>query len=214
MVNHGGDAALEADTAVDYQVVGAPAVPVIWFDTHAVSELAEAVASNRCDQQRPLLRDLHRRIVELRQANRIVVLETDQMYEVERRPDLVKRCVEMLTQLSQGARSSYTTVQRRQLEVGMTTRLACRSRAEIAWSTCWEHDPFADHSVNIFGGSVIVRTRFQPSACIVSPGGEVIAGAYANESTLISAGGTSAWGRSGRRACRATCRLRAPTSRR
>ncbi|MGB8858304.1 MAG: hypothetical protein WCC60_03560 [Ilumatobacteraceae bacterium] len=162
MIDHDDDAQ-GADNAVEYEIVGTPDVPVIWFDTHAVSELAEAVASDRDDQQRPLLRELHRRLVELRKANRIVVFETDQMYEVERVPSIARRCSEMLVQLSQGARSSYTTVQRRQREVGMVTRLASGSQAEIPWSTFWKNDPFADHSVDIFGGSVFVRVRFEPS---------------------------------------------------
>lgn len=148
---------------VEYRIVGVPDVPVVWFDTHAVSELAEAVASDRADQQRPLLRELHRRVVELRQANRIVVLETDQMYEVEHVPRIARRCSEMLTQLSQGARSSCTTVQQRQFEIGMRTHLARQAQRDIDWSTCWEDDPFADHSVHAFGAQVFVRVRVEPS---------------------------------------------------
>lgn len=145
---------------VDYEITDRPALPVIWLDTHAVSQIAAARAKESPTGDEVALRNLFERLVRLRQANRVLLVESDQLWEIEVRAELVDRCARVLTDIAQGVSTSYVTVQQAQRVIGMRAFLANGTSAAIPWRTAFTDDPFADHSID----GHLLRVDISPTA--------------------------------------------------
>ena len=134
-------------------------MPVLWLDTYAVSNIADALHNSKDDAESTRNREIIERLTALRQAGAIFSFESDQLYEIESAPPRVRRCLDVLALLSQGAQTSYHDVRREQVWAGMEAHLQKQLETTIEWRTAFHGDPFADHSV---AGKFFVRARFEP----------------------------------------------------
>ncbi len=103
--------------AVSYAIEGQPSIPVIWLDTHAVSDLAVASGRDEVDERREAIRE---QLLQLRRSVEVFSFESDQMVEIEVVEHRIDHCARLLSDLSQGVTTSYLTVQRVQRQIGMT----------------------------------------------------------------------------------------------
>ena len=142
-----------------YRITGQPDMPVLWLDTHAVSNIADALNNEKDDDESKRNRRVIEKLTELRQDGTIFSFESDQLYEIESSPTRVRRCLDVLSLLSQGARTSYHHVRREQVRVGMEAHLQRQLETAIEWCSAFDGDPFEDHSV---AGKFFVRARFEP----------------------------------------------------
>ena len=136
----------------EYSVTERPEVPVVWLDSHAISDIASAVRRGSPAE----LIDTWELMSALRRSGRLFSFESDQLYEIERKPSLVDSCTTILTHLSQGISTSYLHANDQEIRTGMTTALASDASAELRWSSIFRDDPFKDTTVD----GLLVRADF------------------------------------------------------
>lgn len=139
--------------------IARPGVPVIWLDTHAITDLLEAQEQANPTAADRGLRSLFDRLLELRRARRIFIFETDQIYEIEGRPELVEGSSRILSQLSQGVRTNYRTVLQNQTIQAIDSLVAGFDDVVLPFRTAFDTDPFAAQQT----GRFIIRAHRAPS---------------------------------------------------
>lgn len=136
-----------------------PEIPVIWLDTHAISNFAYALHSPTASGS-PGRVALYEKICELRRRGQILCFESDQLTEIEVRPELVERASTVLTQTSQGVSTHYQFPLRMQDQIAMKAACEHTESADIAFRTGFNmRDPLARQTV----GGFIVRARIPRS---------------------------------------------------
>lgn len=126
-------------------VVSKPDIPVLWLDTHAVSNLAYAMSvPDDGNTDNGYKRRIYRRIVKLREAGRLMFSEADQLYEIAIRPELVASSKSILTAMSLGVKTSGDFIRDTQDQIAMKAYLRGGEEAIINWVSAFFDDPFED----------------------------------------------------------------------
>jgi hypothetical protein len=95
-------------------------------------------------------------MVGLRRAGKVFSFESDQLDEIEFRPELMRNATTVLTQLSQGIRTYYRHPEEIQLQIGMRAAVHRDYAPTVGWETAFPRDPFENRSIN----GLFVRARF------------------------------------------------------
>lgn len=111
-----------------------PPLPHLWLDTHAISTLVKEA-------------ELAKAILDLRESGKLLIVETDQLMEIQPRPELVEPLRDLLTRLSQNQRSHYQQPREVQLQLGMKAHIEGTSDLQVPWNSAFVEDPFKDRSL-------------------------------------------------------------------
>ncbi len=144
---------------MQYQIINKPHVPIVWLDTHAISQVALALYKPTEEPSNAYRRRLYKQLVELRKAGKIFSFESDQLTEIEIRPELVKKATDVLTHTSQGIHTYYRHPERMQFQIAIKAHIEQNELPEIEWRTAFiGGDPMREQSV----GRFFVRAHFEP----------------------------------------------------
>ena len=139
-------------TSMRYSV-NKPNIPIVWLDTHAITSIgyAKYKKTNLRTPQEQRLIDVANRLTSLVRQGKVICFESDQLMEIESRPELVKLSTTVLSQISQGLSSHYQFPKDYQLQIGMKA-FANNTNGEIIieWETAFHDNPFSDRSVGDF----------------------------------------------------------------
>ena len=133
--------------------INRPKVPVIWLDTHAITQIARAVKFPDDNQENRYSRDLYIKLNRLARERKIIIFEADQMFEIGVRPELVEGSTSVLSALSLGLGTTKDIVDDAQHYLGMEAYLAGKEEAEIPWESAFIGDPYEDRLID----GVIIR---------------------------------------------------------
>lgn len=146
-----------------YLLEDTPDIPVIWLDTHVIGKIAFAQLEPKKSEENRSLCALYDRLVAARKAGKVLVFESDQLYEIEARPnilpELMKRCSSILTHLSQGVSTHYQYPEKMQLQIAMKAAIDNNPNATIPWRTAFLEDPFKKHDE----GGFFIRATLTPT---------------------------------------------------
>ncbi len=140
--------------------VSKPAMPVLWLDTHAIANIALALDKPKSDNTNIYLRKLFEKIVKLRLEKKIISFESDQLTELEVRPELLRTTTKVLSQTSQGLVTHYQLPMKAQERLAMQSALGSVSTCNVAFQTAFHDDPMLDQTVD----GLIISARMRKSA--------------------------------------------------
>ena len=129
-------------------------VPVLWLDTHAVTQIAEALFNHKPETEH--LRKLYELIVDLRINGKIFSFEANQLDEIEVRTELVKKGDGCSYIHNENVRTHYQQPQRMQFQIAVKAFANNARESEIPWRTAFMDNPNNNQATS--GFFIRVRT--------------------------------------------------------
>lgn len=129
-------------------VIEKSAVPVLWLDTFAITQMAVAIYQK--ENNRPYSEELLKNftdLVQLRIAKRIIIFESDQLLEIAVRPELVDISKRVMSQLSGSLVVRPWQVKEQQINCALRSFANKDKIRTLHWDDIYSEDPFKDRSV-------------------------------------------------------------------
>lgn len=129
-------------------------IPVLWLDTFAITQIANAVFQKQQGQDYDKrLFEQYVQLMQLRFSKKIIIFESDQLLEIAVRQELIKQSGRVLSQLSGGLVVRPREIKERQLMQALNAFVEGSIEEVIRWNDIYSDDPLENRSM--FG--VLVR---------------------------------------------------------
>lgn len=126
-----------------------PPLPMAWLDTWAVIELTKAVKTGEVAGDLAVkYRRIYELLIELRDGQKILCPESEQLLEIELGDRLIDEAKEVLSQISSGISTHHLLASDSQIQNGMRAYLRKKRRVDIDWRDPFVSDPLTELKEN------------------------------------------------------------------
>jgi hypothetical protein len=122
-------------------------IPVLWLDTHAITDIASEIhKKEKGKQYEKHIVNAFYELVQLRADSKIIFFESDQLLELAACPNRIDISTKVISQLSRGLRVHDWEVKQTQTILGIDACARGLESATISWNDIYKIDPLEDKS--------------------------------------------------------------------